>query len=99
MEHCEKKAQKNYRTFLVNNLPVPTRVRKLRTCFLWLFLQSFMDTTEDVYRHSVMYLYPCAFSVLKHEIFSSVADNTTPRTALGGLIPRRDEAQPVSNQS
>ena len=74
--HCEKKAQKKYRTFLVNNLPrhsVPKEVRKFCTCFLWYFVQSLMDTTENMYRHSVLSPYSifCAFSVLKHGIFSS----------------------------
>ena len=43
------------------------------TCFLWYFVQSLMDTTENMYRHSVLSPYSifCAFSVLKHGIFSS----------------------------
>ena len=75
--HCEKKVQKKYRTFLVNNLPrhsVLKGVRKFCACFLWYFVQSLMGTTENMYRHSVHSPYSifCAFSALKHGYFSGV---------------------------
>ena len=65
-----KSTEKVRRTFLVSNLPrhyVLKEVRKFCTCFLWYFVQSLMDTTDNMYRHYVLrpYCIFCAFFVLK----------------------------------
>ena len=74
---CEEKAQKKYRTFLVNDWSrhsVSKEVRKFCTCFLWYFEQSLMNTTYNMCRHSVLSSYSIfsTFSELQHEIFASV---------------------------
>ena len=81
--HCEKEAQKKYRTFLANNLPrqsVLGVVWKFCTCFPLYFVQPDGHHREYVHIHSVLSSYSifCALSVLQH-IFFPVWSRQTPQ--------------------